>query len=203
MLESVLSSSIIPSIQGILRQAEIPLERIDGFAVGLGPGSFTSLRVGLSTVKALAFAMKEPIVGIPSLDILAMNVIKEKVSHICALCDAKRGLVYACVYERQGTRLKRKSKYLLTSISEILHHIKGETVFTGDGVGLFQTDILEHSKKKGALFVPIFADEKKWFPQAKHLPGLAIERFRKKKFDPIDKLVPLYLYPEDCQVRRQ
>src|SRR3989304_5415259 len=72
----VLSSSIIPSIHQILKKAGIALSQLDGFAVGLGPGSFTSLRVGLSTIKAFALATGKPVVGIPSLDVLALNVLE-------------------------------------------------------------------------------------------------------------------------------
>ena len=103
-----LSSSIMPSIKKILNSAGITLSKLDGFAVGLGPGSFTGLRVGLSTIKGLAFATKKPVVGISSLDVLAMN-IKEDCAQICTLCDAKRNLVYACLYEKKGATLKRKS----------------------------------------------------------------------------------------------
>ena len=74
ILDKVLSSSIIPSIEKILKESKINLKDIDAFVVGLGPGSFTSLRVGLATIKGLAFATGKPLVGVPSLDAIALNI---------------------------------------------------------------------------------------------------------------------------------
>ncbi len=97
-LDKVLESSMIPAIDNILRDEGLKFKDLDGFAVGLGPGSFTSLRVGLSTVKAFALATAKPVVGISSLDVIAMNVIDEKVDEICTIMDARRKQIYACIY---------------------------------------------------------------------------------------------------------
>ncbi len=192
-----LSSSIMPSIQEILDKSKMPLARLDGFAVGLGPGSFTSLRVGLSTIKGLAFAVHKPVVGVPSLDVLAMNVPEEN-ARICTLCDAKRDLVYACLYDKKGMNLKRNSEYLLTDIQDVLRRIKGDVTFIGDGLALYKRDI---DKAKG--ITPKFLDKGNIFPQARSLAYLAWQRFMKKKFDNIDQLVPLYLYPDHCQIKKR
>ena len=188
-LDKVLSDSIIPSIDQILKKTKLSLERVDGFVVGLGPGSFTSLRVGLSTIKAFAMTLNKPVVGIPSLDAIASGV--EEDGLICALTDARREMVYACLYEKKDQALKRQSEYLLTPVKDLLKMIKGQTIFVGDGISLLPKD------EKYSL-----AQEKFWYPQAKFLVPLALERFKNKKFDNAAKLVPLYLYPEDCQVNR-
>lgn len=193
LLKKVLSDSIMPAIEGILKNAGLRLAELDGFAVGLGPGSFTSLRVGLSTVKGLAFALKKPVVGISSLDVLAMNIARD--GQICAVCDAKRNMAYACLYQKKGDVLKRKSRYLLTDIKDVLKRIKGGVTFVGDGVPLFRAAI-----EKAAGINPHFADEKQMYPQARHLAALAMKRFEAKEYDAAETLVPLYLYPEDCQV---
>ncbi len=193
VLKKVLSDSIMPAIRGILKKAGLTLAKIDGFAVGLGPGSFTSLRVGLATVKGLAFALQKPVVGISSLDVLALNVSAD--GQVCVVCDAKRNMVYACLYQKKGDALKRKSKYLLADIKDVLKKIKGEVTFVGDGVPLFRGTI-----EKAAGIKPRFAGEKQMYPQAKHLAALALRRFEAKDYDAPETLVPLYLYPEDCQV---
>ncbi len=199
LLKKVLSDSIMPAIEGILKQSRFTLKQIDGFSVGLGPGSFTSLRVGLATVKGLAFATAKPVVGIPSLDVLAMNVKDD--GQVCSLCDAKRNMVYACVYQKKGDALKRKSKYLLTDIGNVLKRIKGDATFVGDGVLLFRETI-----EKTAGLKPRFANcapRCTIYPQAKHLITLALKRFEAKDYDAAETLVPLYLYPEDCQVQKK
>ena len=233
LLKKVLSDSIMPAIQGILKKSGLTLAKLDGFAVGLGPGSFTSLRVGLSTVKGLAFALKKPVVGVPSLDVLALNVKED--GQVCVVCDAKRNMAYACLYQKKGGALKRKSKYLLTDIQNVLKQvmkspgespgdisklppadslreskrwglsasrqrgrIKGEATFVGDGVPLFREAI-----EKATGIKAHFAGEKQMYPQAKHLVALAMKRFEAKEYDKAESLVPLYLYPKDCQVRNK
>ena len=196
ILEKILSDSIIPSIQRILKKAKLGLADIDGFAVGLGPGSFTSLRVGLATIKGLAFSLDKPVVGIPSPDAIAMN-IREDHPKVCVISDARRNLVYASWYEKKGGRLKPKSDYKLTSITDLLQGEKGEIVFIGDAIQLFKKEIAKFKLK------PIFIDEKLWYPKAQNLGLLALPRFQKGKVDEVDTLVPLYLYPEDCQVQNK
>ena len=205
-LRKVLSSAVIPAIQQILGRAGASLSFIDAFAIGLGPGSFTSLRVGLSTIKGLAFATGKPVIGIPSLDILAMNAPGEPKKQICVLCDARRNLGYAALYRNSKGRLKRTSKYLLTDIRDLLSMIKEDTFFIGDGIKLFKDQIVDLSKTKSMQspegWRPCFADEKMWYPRAQNLSLLALERFRKQKFDNVTRLTPLYLYPADCQVKQ-
>ncbi|MBN1870134.1 MAG: tRNA (adenosine(37)-N6)-threonylcarbamoyltransferase complex dimerization subunit type 1 TsaB [Candidatus Omnitrophica bacterium] len=189
-----LDRSIMPSIQSVLSGTGMTVGELDGFAVGLGPGSFTSLRVGLSTIKGMVFALRKPVIGVSSLDLLAMNVRGS--AQVCALVDARRNLVYACHYEKKGSALIRKSDYLLTDIHNVLKQIKGEIVFIGDGLKLYKEGI---ERAKG--ITPRFVAEKNSFPQAKYLVPLVLERFRNKKWDQVDQLVPLYLYPDHCQIK--
>ena len=196
-LDKILSSSIIPAIEQALKKAKISINQLDGFALGLGPGSFTSLRVGLSTIKAFAFATQKPVVGIASLDVIAMSLKKDQ-NTICVVTDARRDLVYACLYQAQGLKLTRKSDYLLISMDELLKTLSGKVIFAGDAISLFRNKILKAKKKN--YFEPIFSDEKYWNPRARHLAALALQRFKSKKLDDASRLVPLYLYPEDCQV---
>ena len=74
--------------------------------------------------------------------------------------------------------------------------ISGKAVFVGDGIGLFKKEI-EKAKLKAE-----WTDEKSWYPKAGCLAQLALKRFEAGQLDDIDKLVPMYLYPEDCQVQK-
>lgn len=192
-LNKVLSDSIIPAIKKILNQAKVSLTQLDGLAIGLGPGSFTSLRVGVSTMKGLAWALKLPVAGIPSLDALAMSVQGNDLKSICVLMDARRNQVYASFYEKKGGQLKRKSEYFLTAMPNVLKKIQKETILIGDGIKVFKEQI--ERLNKGLL-----RPEKEWYPKARYVAQLAEVRFRKKDFDDPMALVPLYLYPQDCQV---
>jgi len=199
-LKKVLSSSIIPAIKSLLDKKGKALSKLDGFAIGLGPGSFTSLRVGLSTIKGLATALNKPVVGISSLDVLAMNINAKDKRQICTICDAHRQLVYCCLFRRNNGQLKRKSSYMLISADELLLKIKEPTVFIGDGINLYRENILMALRKKN--IEAEFCEVKLWYPQAKQLAILAAKRFTQNKTDSVDSLVPQYLYPKDCQVRK-
>jgi tRNA threonylcarbamoyladenosine biosynthesis protein TsaB len=205
-VDKVLENSIVPAVDRLLASAGVPFKKLDAFAVGLGPGSFTSLRVGLATVKAFAMATGKPVVGIPSLDVIARGAIGLPCDEICVLSDARRGMVYAAVYNHVGAGspgphkggetppLRRKTDYLLTTVENVLNHVHGRTLFTGDGVGLYRDDIVRCR--------PVFAPQKFWHPQAKYLAQIAFERLAAKDYDDIERLVPLYLYPADCQVQK-
>lgn len=200
--DRVLLSKIIPAIDKLFIKSGLAMKEIDAVAVGLGPGSFTSLRVGLSTAKGLAYALNKPIIGVPSMDAAAMNIKKGMADQVCTFFDAKRGLVYAAVYECFEDGIGLVSDYMLVEPAKALKLLKGDTVFVGDAIPLYQDVIKEKGNLKTAKFTPIFSDEKKWFPSAKNISLIARNRFEYKDFDNIDTLVPLYLYPEDCQVHR-
>lgn len=183
---SVLEDSILPAVDKILDSAGIKFSQIDGFAVALGPGSFTSLRVGLATVKAFAFSTGKPVVGIPSMDIIAHGVDRGACDEVCVINDARRGKIYACFYGPQG----RTSEYLLTSLEDVLEKARGKTLFVGDAVGLYRESLSRF----------ILADEKWCYPQSRVMASLAYERFKNKMYDNAALLLPMYLYPQDCQV---
>ncbi len=201
VLEKILSDSIIPAIDRILKDSKWALSDIDALIVGLGPGSFTSLRVGVATAKGLAFAADKPVVGIPSLDAVALNVGTTQ-KQICVLSDARRNMVYACLYENTAGKLKRKSEYLLTPLTSLLDRINASTIFVGDALVAYQLEIEKYFLARDNKLDISFAPATKAYPNAKNLILLAQESLKKKKFAKIEKLVPLYLYPEDCQVQK-
>lgn len=203
-LNRVLSSSIMPAIRMILKKTDHSFKDIDGLAVGLGPGSFTSLRVGLSTVKGLALASKKPVVGIPSLDILAANTPLHITTPVCVLCDARRSLLYSAFYQSSSTGLRLLGDYSLLGIDALLDKIKEPAFFIGDGIALYREEIIRWFEKKwnkkNFSMDDFFAKEKDWYPRSDRLARLAYPRFVKRDFDSVDKIVPIYLYSEDCQV---
>lgn len=205
LLDRKVSVKLVTLIERMLKKAHISLKEIDGFCVSKGPGSFTGLRIGITCVKGLAYVLGKPVVAIPSLDILAQNVEKikkivkdrEDTLQVCPVVDARQNKVYACLYQFQDGIIKRKSDYLLLPIGELLKKIKGRTIFLGDAISIYREEILKVKNIK-----PIFAEEKLWYPKTAQAVSLAMKRFRQGKFDNVDSLTPLYLYPEECQVKR-
>ncbi|MBF0387600.1 MAG: tRNA (adenosine(37)-N6)-threonylcarbamoyltransferase complex dimerization subunit type 1 TsaB [Candidatus Omnitrophica bacterium] len=195
-----LSLSISFDIERALKKAGLVLHDIDGFVIGLGPGSFTGLRVGLSMMKAFVMVMEKPVAGVSSLDAIAMNVHSDKPVNVCVINDARRGLLYSCVYLKNGHDLVRKSDYLLAPAGEVLQHVAGETVFIGDGITHARDHIMDAARAPGAVFSAHFETDKHWLPKAKELARLGYRRLARGEHDNIATLAPLYLYPEDCQV---
>ena len=101
------SRTLLPMVDAMLQNAEIPMASIDRFAVAAGPGSFTGLRIGVSALKGLAWAADKPCVGVSTLYAMAQNLAHlDGALLICAM-DARRSQVYNALFEAQNGTLKR------------------------------------------------------------------------------------------------
>jgi len=168
---------------------------IDYFACGLGPGSFTGIRIGLATIKGLAWSLDKPVVGISTLDILAKNA-KSMGGYIVPIVDAKRSLIYVSNYKTKGGTLKRRSSYMLLNKDEFLKKVKNDTILLGDAIGLYKEDILRQVKGVTIL------DKDYWYPKGRNIIKLAQERIKDKKFTTASEIKPIYLYPKECQIKK-
>ena len=201
LLDRKHSGELIPRIRTLLKKRSVSIDDIDMFVVGLGPGSFTGLRIGVSAVKGFGIATGKPCIGIASIDAMAMN-LSHRVGARCAptrcnglvvpIIDAKRGNVYSAIY-KDGVK---KSKNLLISIDDLMKKIKGEAIFSGDGISLYKNKILSYNKNAA------FLGEEFWYPKAGNLIRLALKDIDKYKKIDLSRLKPIYLYPRDCQVRK-
>lgn len=190
------SQDLVPTIKELLRKICLKIEDMDGFAVSLGPGSFTGLRVGITAVKTLALVTKKPVIGVPTLDVIAQGAYYYP-GIICPIMDAKKQKLYAALYKRGAKGLKRISGYLLISIDRLLHKINRKTLFIGDGITLYGEII----KKRKSQIVE-FAPSRFWLPKVEHVTILGWERMKKGKKDVTLKLVPLYLHSKECNITR-
>lgn len=119
-------------IDRALQLAGLDLKEIEGFAVTRGPGSFTGLRIGVSTVKGLAWGMQKPVVGISSLEALAMQAAPTS-RLICAMLDARNHEVYVGRYRFMGGRLTSEFDEQATSPAQAVSGINEPCLFIGDG----------------------------------------------------------------------
>ncbi|MEE1047279.1 MAG: tRNA (adenosine(37)-N6)-threonylcarbamoyltransferase complex dimerization subunit type 1 TsaB [Clostridia bacterium] len=137
------SQRIMPMIEQMLYQAEIELSDIDCFAAAAGPGSFTGVRIGVATVKALAHAAGKPCVAVSTLQALANNVACFD-GIICPIMDARRNQVYNALFK--GESMERITEDRAISIDDLLSELKeteGKIIFNGDGVAVFADKIKE------------------------------------------------------------
>ena len=188
------SQNLIPNIDSLLKKTNSKLSGIDAFAVSIGPGSFTGLRVGVAVLKGLNLVTNIPIVTVPTLDVIAHNALNVS-GDICVIVDAKKNNLYTSLYKAQNGDIIRLWDCLLLPADELIKRIKDETFFLGDGITLYGNSILE--RLKGARL----AGEDYWFPDAKTVARLGMRKFKNKEFAEPDTLVPFYIYSRECSIR--
>jgi universal bacterial protein YeaZ len=130
------SQKLVPMIDELLKNLELHPEDIDVFAASSGPGSFTGLRIGITTVKAMAFALQKPVVSIPALDALAYS-LPMTAAMVCPIMDARNNQVYTALYEYTEGKQNKLTEYMGVNIQELVQIIKGknkDVIFIGDGV---------------------------------------------------------------------
>ena len=119
------SSRLMPAIDGILKWSDITADTLDGCAVGIGPGSFTGIRIGVATIKSLCYALDKPIVGVSTLEAIAYN-LRWTNGIICPLLDARRSEVYGAIFQG-GSEWQRLSEDLCLSIEALLDRLDPHT----------------------------------------------------------------------------
>jgi tRNA threonylcarbamoyladenosine biosynthesis protein TsaB len=127
------SESILPAASRIIEQSGIAPRDIDLFAVTVGPGSFTGLRIGVSIVKGLAFASSRPVAGVSTLEALAWNFCFSA-RPVCTLLDAKKGQVYAALFKPgDGGLPRREGEILAIEPDKLLKVLPDDVILAGEG----------------------------------------------------------------------
>ena len=136
--------NLTPQIKQVLDEAGIAISDLDLIAVSKGPGSFTGIRIGVSTARALCQALNIPCVGVPSLDALAMRAEAEEGTLVCPILDARRSQVYGGGYFFRDGFPVEEVKAGPYTLAEFLEAVKDyDVLFLGDGVDKYGEDIKE------------------------------------------------------------
>lgn len=188
------SLHLMGMIRDALALAELGLKDIDGFAVTIGPGSFTGLRIGISTAKGLAFAAGKPCVGVSSLEALAFACLPWP-DRICVLMDARKGAVYTAIFQESDGRLERIGDERVVAPEIILRTIDAPHLFVGDAVPLYEKQICA-IVAQNARWTP----RDRFFPKAATVAWLARDRLADATADGVDLLVPRYIRQSDAEL---
>ncbi len=148
-------SSILPlQVQEVLEKSQLKLSQIEAFAVTIGPGSFTGIRIGLAFVKGLAFSQNKKVVGVSSLLALVEGAKEEGV--FCPLIDARREEVYGAVYEKKNGEhrliLEEEAASPLKFFEKVKKQIHSPLYFLGSGARRYEKEIQEIFKEQ-AIFL--------------------------------------------------
>ena len=124
-------------IDSAMAASGVPIQEIDGFAVVTGPGTFTGLRIGISTIKGLAYGLSRPVAGVTSLEALAAQAdLPTKL--ICPVMDARRSEVYYGLYASEKGELRQTAPHRVAPPSELVKSVREPCQFIGNGARLYQ-----------------------------------------------------------------
>lgn len=132
------STTLLPMAKSLLDHCGVALEQVDCLAVAAGPGSFTGLRIGISTVKGLAWGLEKPCAGVSTLEAMAWNLAHVD-GVICCAMDARRNQVYNALFQAEGGTLTRLTPDRAISLEELFQGPEAETraqILVGDGAEL-------------------------------------------------------------------
>jgi len=185
---------LLPGMDWIFQELDLEPRQIEAIAVGIGPGSFTGLRVGLATAKGLAVSLEIPIVGVMSLDALAWQA-RFYEGKILALIDARKGQVFARFYQG-GADFSGLAEPVVVNPEELAAKIPDQTLVVGEGLracaGVF-------AKLEGRI---IIAGAEFDSPRGSIIGRLGLLRLKQGESDSPDRLVPVYLRPSDAEYSR-
>ena len=177
-------------IEEIIKEAGKTYHDLDAIAVSCGPGSYTGLRIGVSTAKGLCFALDKPLIAIETLQAMADGLVAEGIVQadtstlLCPMIDARRMEVYTAVFDSQGKRVMPTSAVIVdeNSFNSLLKINK--MLFFGDGA---DKCIVALGTIANAQFIPGFINT------ARHLTTSALERYWQKDFEDVAYFEPYYL----------
>ena len=170
------------AIDEMIKKSGHTIKNLEAVAVSSGPGSYTGLRVGLSSAKGLCYSMSIPLIAITTTELMASAVTNEAEDLICPVIDARRMEVYSAVYDKILNEIKTPHSLIVeeTSFAEFLDTHK--ILFCGDGCKKLQP-IIRHENVTYSNTVA----------NATHLAQLAFNRFEKKDFADLAYTEPLYI----------
>ena len=189
------SERLLPALDRLLTDAGVGLDALGGLAVSIGPGSFTGLRIGLSTAKGLAYATGLPLVGVPTLEVLAWSVPYAAVP-VCPVLDARKQEVYAALFRYTHGALVPVMQPTALAPEVLCARIRRPTLFLGDGLAEY-----------GDLFRRLLGEKLLVPPPASRgarpgsLADLGRQRLLRGEQDALDTIVPLYLRPSEAELR--
>lgn len=186
------SRRLLSSIDQLMSQSSRTPGSLSAIAVGLGPGSFTGLRIGMATAKGLAHGAGKELIGISSLDAIAAAVKAEHL--ICVLLDARKNEVYGRFYRADDDGVARPcSEHTVSAPEKIAGQINEPVIMAGDGVDVYSGML------KGLLGSKMVQSGIR-FPPAEMIGLLAGERLRKRCFLDIAAAEPLYVRASDAEL---
>ena len=194
-VKSTHSERLMSVIDSVLKESMMSLNDIDAFAVSIGPGSFTGLRIGLSTAKGLSYATGKPLITVPTLDAFAWNFPFSSCP-VCIMLDARRNEVYTAVYRWQKNGFDRMMEELSVKPLDILEKLKGPVIFAGEGVHIY-LELIKEVMKENAIIAP----PDKMVPSPSNVAMLGMAKALQHDYTDASRVVPFYIRRSEAEVK--
>lgn len=191
------SERLLPAVDRALGEARVSLEALGGIAVSIGPGSFTGLRIGLSTAKGLAYATGLPLVGVSTLEAMAWALPAAR-WQICPVLDARKQEVYAALFRHEPAGLRRIADDAAMAPDDLCRRIRHPTLFLGDGLATYGA--LFRERLGARMLLPPLASRG---ARPACVAELGRQRLLRGERDLVESLVPRYLRPSEAELRRR
>lgn len=199
------SQTLLPMLDEVVKMTELDLNTIDAIAIAGGPGSFTGLRIGSATAKGLGLALKKPLIHIPTLEGLAYNLCGIA-DIVCPIMDARRGQVYAGIYEFKEQEIHVLEDQMAVPIEELGEKLKKylsegrKVTFLGDGVPVHKTKITEEILKgENIAFAPANMNRQR----AASVAALGMRYYKEGKIETAMEHEPDYLRMSQAERERK
>ncbi|RJQ78559.1 MAG: tRNA (adenosine(37)-N6)-threonylcarbamoyltransferase complex dimerization subunit type 1 TsaB [Desulfobacteraceae bacterium] len=188
------TQTIMTAIEAVLEKGRLAPNSLDAFVVTQGPGSFTGLRIGISTVKGLAAATGKPLVGISTLAVLAHQA-PDGTPWVCPMIDARRREVYWSIYRRQDNALVQAAPERAGKMADVRLGGEGGCLFIGSGARLYAQALQERWPQAAHL-----ADDKQHDLRPGVLASLGAQRLGQGFTEDLHRFTPVYLRPSDAEL---
>ena len=184
------SERLMAAIDQLLSDAGWTARDLEGLAVTVGPGSFTGLRVGLSTVKGLALALAIPVAAVPTLDAMAAMLPYAALA-VCPVLDARKREVYASLYRWDGLGMRRQWDYLAIAPDDLARRLDEPVIVVGDGAETISSPFARRVEppRRG--------------PAPAVVGALGCARLARGDTVAAADLVPIYLRPSEAELKRR
>jgi tRNA threonylcarbamoyladenosine biosynthesis protein TsaB len=197
-VKSTHSERLMTEIDHVLKQSFLKMSDIDVFAIAIGPGSFTGLRIGLSTAKGLSYATGKPIVSVPTLEAFAWNFLYCRYP-VCTLLDARKKEVYAAVFRWEDAGFVRLINEVSISVDSLLGKSgfsDEKILFAGEGAILYKNEITEFMGDRA-----LFASPEKMSPSPANVASLGLKKASQGDFSEPVSLVPFYIRSSEAELK--
>lgn len=189
------AETLVPAIEFLCRQADIEIEEFGAIAVDVGPGLFTGMRVGIAAARSMAQALRIPMIGISSLDLLAFPLrLSDRV--IASVIDARRGEIFYAFYRQVPAGVQRVSEPRVGRVDDLVADLldRGQDVVcVGDGALRYRNEITDGLRVE-------FAEQYLGHPSAAPLVQLAHAKAMREDWVHHSLLAPMYLRRPDAQI---